>query len=294
VNPEQLASLIDEVSADLENRTPDSMRLLKRILKGTATPDQVIGHFRTPARPPKNAVQPPIFERAEKIQIMDQGDAITLHRFRSPLSIERFVLFVHGWGGRAWNFEGFVSKFLEKRYGVIAVDLPAHGESEGSFCDGLRSAKLIQNICSEIGPFEGAVAHSFGSAAVNLAIFDGSPLGRLVHIAPFVNIPHRAIEFAMCLGLEGDALAEFWKLCDQNWGVQRMINSSGHVLAPYMSNSMLTIWDEGDSEIPERHVKSLVSSWPEAQLHTTQGLGHVKILTDEKVQMITSVFITGN
>jgi len=57
-------------------------------------------------------------------------------------------------------------------------------------------------------------------------------------------------------------------------------------LAPEMSTSLLVIHDAQDRFVPHQEGVDLAAAWPEAQLMTTTGLGHHRIL--RKPAAITS------
>ena len=44
----------------------------------------------------------------------------------------RKVLIIHGWEGRATNFESIIKELINKRFDVTSFDAPSHGSSAKS------------------------------------------------------------------------------------------------------------------------------------------------------------------
>jgi len=64
-------------------------------------------------------------------------------------------------------------------------------------------------------------------------------------------------------------------------------------LAPRLSASALVIHDREDRMVPWRKGASFARAWPGARFFSTEGLGHRRILADERVTALAADFIAG-
>jgi pimeloyl-ACP methyl ester carboxylesterase len=56
-------------------------------------------------------------------------------------------------------------------------------------------------------------------------------------------------------------------------------------------DALLVLHDRDDREVPFTHGEQLAASWPNAQLHAAQGLGHRRILRDEAIVADVTAYI---
>ena len=61
------------------------------------------------------------------------------------------------------------------------------------------------------------------------------------------------------------------------------VRLTGLALAPRMTAPLTVFHDRQDREVPWQDSHSLVGRWRGAKLHLTEGLGHRRILRDQKV-----------
>jgi pimeloyl-ACP methyl ester carboxylesterase len=99
------------------------------------------------------------------------------------------VYLVHGWGGCRAHLGVFVKPLVEAGYGVFALDLPSHNESDlGELAPGrttfVECAEAVRAFVAAHGPARAIVAHSLGAKAVALAVARGMPVEGLVFLAP--------------------------------------------------------------------------------------------------------------
>ncbi len=99
------------------------------------------------------------------------------------------VYLVHGWGGQRAHLAVFVKPLIEAGYRVIAFDLPSHNQSDpGALAPGRTTAiecrDAIAAMIETHGRAHAVVAHSLGANATAMAAAQGTPVGRLVFLAP--------------------------------------------------------------------------------------------------------------
>ena len=75
---------------------------------------------------------------------------------------------------------------------------------------------------------------------------------------------------------------------------QRLEDLHALKLAGSMRQPLLVVHDERDRAVPFECGASLAAAWPGAELYATQGLGHSRILRDERVISAVTGFISGS
>ena len=102
------------------------------------------------------------------------------------------VLLVHGWSGRGIQLSGYIDPLARAGCAAIAIDGPAHGDSEGRSTSYFEFTDVIRSLIDPARGFriEGIVAHSFGAPAAvrsaNVELKHQEPLrgiGRKRHAA---------------------------------------------------------------------------------------------------------------
>ena len=222
----------------------------------------------------------PAWER----QIADSGERVTL----GPGLAARawgsgpVVLLLHGWEGRGTQLGRFVAPFAAAGFRVIAVDGPAHGESDGTRTDMIEHTEAVRRIGRELGPLAGIVAHSFGGAATTLAIERGLDVRSVVLISSPTSVQDVIGRFAVLVGLRDQSLAAFRAALEQQTGVPlRDIEIYERVSA--LQVPALIVHDRDDREVPFHDAERLTARWPGAHFYPTEGLGHRRILKDDDV-----------
>ncbi len=194
----------------------------------------------------------------------------------------RSVLLTHGWEGRGGQLGALAAPLVEAGYKVVAFDAPGHGESFGyqsnlvGFADTILALAAVQTHLSAV------VAHSFGAAATTLALSRGLVTDRAIFLAPPARFDHYLELFSAAFGLSPQTLDAMIKRFEGELSL-KWSDLNPLTQAPSMQLPLLTIHDQNDSEIPWEHSKILCEMWPEAQLITTSGLGHRRILRDPEV-----------
>ena len=192
------------------------------------------------------------------------------------------VLLVHGWEGRGSQLGSLVEPLIAAGMSVVAFDAPGHGSSPEHrlYLTDLADCIADVSAATTTGPLHGIVAHSFGAAAVLLAHARNAVRApRNVMIAPNVLIEDAVGRFARVVGLDDvDRLALEDRLAART-GVDIAALALDH-LAARRDDALLVVHDRDDREVPLAHGEALVHTWPDAELRTTRGLGHRRILRD--------------
>ena len=206
------------------------------------------------------------------------------------------VLLAHGWGGHAAQMRAFVFPLLTAGYRVIAYDQPAHGISGGrltglpDFADVM--AEVAWHYGAHHGPIRAVIAHSLGGAAAALALARGLPLERAVLVSPPADLIGYSRRFASWHWIPERARRSMQAAIEERYGV-RWEELELARLAPRLSALALVIHDRDDRMVSWTQGASFARLWPGARLLSTDGLGHRRILQDEKVTQAAADFISG-
>lgn len=197
------------------------------------------------------------------------------------------VYLVPGWGGRRGQLGAFAAPLVAAGYRVIAHDAPSHGESgPGVLGPGrstaLEMAEAVQAVTHRFGPPAAMIAHSLGGVAVVLAMAEGLPVPRVVFVSPAVSPMESVSHFAAALGLT---------TATRDGMVRRLESIVGRSIQDFdmlidLSGSRppaLVVHDRDDRGTPYDETVRLVHGWPESELLTTEGLGHIRVLADPVV-----------
>ena len=234
--------------------------------------------FLTPPRPAVSPRAADVLAHGEPVRIPWRGSALRAWSWGTGPA----VLLVHGWGGYGGQLSSFVPALRMSGYRAVAFDGPAHGKSPGRRTSLVEFAEAIRQIAAAVGPLAGVVAHSFGGASTAIAMSRGLQAARAVLISPPADPVMVTRRFAAAVGLP-----EPGRRAMQAW-IERRVGVSFErldvpTLAAGFSVPLRLVHDREDREIPWEEGSAIAAAWPGAELVTTRGLGHYRILHDSEV-----------
>jgi pimeloyl-ACP methyl ester carboxylesterase len=197
---------------------------------------------------------------------------------------KKYVLVVHGWAGRSTQFRRFVKPLLAAGYGVVGFDGPAHGKSTGSKTTLIEFNDAFIKIYEKFGTPEAVIAHSFGGGAVLYAAMKGLPINRLINIASPTIGDDIIDTYLQALNGSQKTKAYF-----KDYILRTFQKPFDEFTASYFIKHLphhfpiLLVHDQDDKEVPVKQAYALKELDPSIQLFITEGLGHTRILRDNKV-----------
>jgi len=200
------------------------------------------------------------------------------------------VLLLHGWSGAAAQWSRFIDPLVRAGFNAVALDLPAHGFSDGTRTDLQEWVHAILDTAKRVQPIHAVVAHSFGATAGILALGQGLRAERAVLIAPAArDVAGYVHAFAQKIGLprarERGVVARIErKLGDLDRFDARQV-------VPTLNAPALVLHDVDDTEVPFLEGASLARAWPGARIQSLHGLGHYRPLADPEVVRKAVAFI---
>jgi pimeloyl-ACP methyl ester carboxylesterase len=191
------------------------------------------------------------------------------------------VYMLHGWGGRGMQWVSFVEPLVQAGFTAVVLDAPGHGDSPAPRTSMLHFAAALTAVVDSLGPAKSVIGHSFGGAASVLAMKRG--LGS---------------ESAVLIGTPADP-AQFFEVFLGRIGIPEQIRPAirSHIEHEYGFNwadlavalpsnetdgaarlPALIVHDAGDAEVDYANADRIATEWPGAEVVTTHGLGHQRIL----------------
>lgn len=225
--------------------------------------------------------------RADQFVLDWDGLALKGFRWGGP----PYAVALHGWGGRALQLGGLVEPLAEHGVGLLAVDHPAHGQSEGEICTALMVAGALERLVQRFSDVDFAVAHSFGSIGACIAMSRGFQPNKVAFIAPTSDVPSRFREFAEAVGYSPEEIEGFMDASDEFFGRGKLEAVSPWRLASGFDCPALLVHDRGDQDVAPSHSERIATHWRGSLLELTDGLGHYRIIRDRSVLRRVAAFL---
>lgn len=258
---------------------------------------------RTPSKRPKAPKAKAAFadgERrlalAQKLMVGRGGQKAGVQRIAATNGQAPRVLVVHGWGSRAEYLADLAIGLHDAGAEVFILDLPGHGRSSGRRLDMRMAAKAMAEVQARFGPFDAAVGHSFGGAAL-MAAAGGSFPG----IAPFaaerfavIGSPSRIDEvfatFVRIAKLTPATASALVRLTERRVGCPATA-LDGVPIARRLGKPLLVVHAEDDKEVNADHARRYLSAGPHVRHHWANGQGHRRIVSAPEVIAAVSEFL---
>jgi pimeloyl-ACP methyl ester carboxylesterase len=244
--------------------------------------------FLTPPRHRRPAAETALLASARARPMYVGGRRIEIWRWGSGPT----VLLVHGWGGRGAQLGALVPPLVERGFSVVAFDAPGHGAADGGLVTIPEMTAALREVAAWRGRLAGLVAHSVGATVATRALYEGLEAGAAVFLAPASELVGPAASFAQRLGFSrrvGELMRErIERRIGKPWSAFDVA-----ALAPALTLPLLVIHDREDGEVPWQHGRIIAHDWAgPAELVTTGGLGHRRILHDPEVVAAAVAFLS--
>jgi pimeloyl-ACP methyl ester carboxylesterase len=202
------------------------------------------------------------------------------------------VLLCHGWGGSSVQMGSFVAPLLARGFRVVWFDQPGHGESGRGQVALPDLVAAIAALAETHGPFEMAVGHSLGAAAIGLALRRGLSLRRVAFVSPPASMIEHTHNFARLLGITPRIREAMRARVERRYGIHFAdIDRLDELRA--LNLPALFVHDAGDTVVPFEHSQRLSMYLANARTIRTEGLGHFRILRDAGVVAAIADFAAG-
>ncbi len=254
--------------------------------------------FLTPDRHKTPEAEGPWIATADQFKI----EGIHLYRWRkvdSQTSSGK-VLLVHGWSGRGTQMYSFIQPLLDNNYEVIAMDGPAHGNSLGEQTNAGEFSRALLKVGNELGEFKAIIGHSFGAGCIALAATQGLISEKLILIscpADYGRVVEMFLNFVKLSTRSRNhfiqKLVDLAKVDPKDFNIGKLGSQLINQENSSPSKKTLIIHDKHDKEVGFHNAEEISSHWKTAELFSTEGLGHRRILKAPQVVEKATAFVLG-
>jgi pimeloyl-ACP methyl ester carboxylesterase len=236
--------------------------------------------FFTPSAYKTTPVEKQYLEKGESFQLSVHDKTVQCWKWGAGPSI----LLAHGWNGRGIQLHHFIEPLVQRGYSVIGYDAPGHGVSQGKTSSYFEFTDTIRTLLTSSNghKIQGVIAHSLGaSATVNSIAKENQPL-EAVLIAPALRFAEVLTCFFDHVGVPTHLYNRLIQEYENQFGYDMRRDNPANLFKE-INSEILLVHDIHDPTIPYSDSKELSNEFQNISLHTTEGLGHKRILTDESV-----------
>jgi pimeloyl-ACP methyl ester carboxylesterase len=252
--------------------------------------------FRVPPAPPVDRRDRGLPPGAPVEVVVEGGRLNVLSWGQGPV-----VLLVHGWSGWWQQLSVYVEPLVAAGFRVVAWDAPSHGESApgryGRHYSSIADlVDAVDAVAAQIGEVHGIVAHSAGAMAAGVAIASGRVAPRrVVLVSPSVTGDDHIAYLAGRLdwGPRTERLVQVYT--DRRHGIRMADYDVPQLIAESSAElpAAIMIYDEGDREVPTDSAARLAEHWPCAEVVTTSGYDHFRVLWAPETVVRAVDFLSG-
>ena len=236
--------------------------------------------FFTPSAYKTTPLEKKYLEKGESFQLSVHDQTVQCWKWgRGPS-----ILLAHGWNGRGIQLHHFIEPLMQRGYSAIGYDAPGHGVSQGKTSSYFEFTDTIRTLLTPSNghTIQGVIAHSLGgSATVNSIAKENQPL-QAVLIAPALRLAEVLKCFFDHVGVPTHLYHTLIQEYEDQFGYDMRRDNPAHLFKE-INTEILIVHDKHDPTIPYTDSRELSNEFQNISLHTTEGLGHKRILTDESV-----------
>jgi pimeloyl-ACP methyl ester carboxylesterase len=217
----------------------------------------------------------------QRLNLHSGGRKVATYVWGDPAT-QPYALLVHGWSSFGLRFQSWVGRLRALGYAVVTFDQPGHGHSGGDKCTLPEFSDTLRSVGRHFGNAALVIAHSFGGAAVSMALDESWHASRLVLIAPPADMIAATDRFFRFMHLGARLREPFYGWHEQRTGVHpRDLQAYRHLAT--LGQPALIVHDLDDREVPWEEGECYARHWPGARMLSTSGLGHNRIVDDPGV-----------
>lgn len=234
--------------------------------------------------------------RQRQVLRLESGEVLRIDTPEGEVALQRAgtgpsILLLHGWEGQAADLAAFVPPLLAAGFSVVAMHLPAHGDSPGTQTSIPQSARALYWVGQALGPLHAVLAHSMGTGILSEALHAGLVAQRVVLLSSPARYERYARRFAAAGGLDSEATDTMLKILGARIGADvRDVSLPGR--APHRHQPALFIHSADDRIVAIEDSLASAAAWPGARHLRVDGLGHLRLLTDPGVIAAAVEFVS--
>lgn len=184
------------------------------------------------------------------------------------------VLLCHGWESNAFRWKNLIQRLQKDNYNIIALDAPAHGQSESKQFNAVLYSEFINVVSQQYNP-DIIIGHSVGGMA---AVFYQSKyqqrnLEKLILLGAPSEFEIILKNYINMLGYNSKIVASLERLIEATFGEKPNAFSTAKFASKISVNGLI-IHDKNDNIIPFTEAELINKHFKNSQLIETTGHGH--------------------
>jgi len=201
-------------------------------------------------------------------------DELDIQTYYIDKKASKTVLLVHGWESNMARWKRLIKHLKDENINIVGLDGPAHGASGSDKFNGLLYAKMINTVVEEYQP-QIIIGHSIGafSCAAFMHIYGQKSIKDFIILASPNSMTDITNKYFEIIGLSQKVANRYYD-CFTKWFAHPI---PYYATSNFLANSAvkgILIHDEGDEINPYFNATQIMQQWKNADLITTQGLGH--------------------
>jgi pimeloyl-ACP methyl ester carboxylesterase len=201
------------------------------------------------------------------------------------------VMLAHGWESSSARWAPLIEELRSRDFRVVAVDAPAHGESEGRRFNVRLYAEALEIAARKFQP-QSLVGHSAGgmAAVYLLTHLDAPGIRRLSLLAAPSELTDLLENYRRTLGLSNLVIEGLYERFEKRY-LRPVAYFSIKEFVRQLEIPGLIIHDRQDQITAFSDAEAIHQNWASSRLITTEGLGH-SLNSPEVVQAVAD-FLEG-
>ncbi|WP_228547231.1 alpha/beta hydrolase [Nonlabens antarcticus] len=195
------------------------------------------------------------------------------------------IFLAHGWESNAWRWKFLIEPLLQRNYNIIAIDAPAHGNSDGTEFTAIKYSRIIRKVVELYQP-EIIVAHSVGAMATSFQESETPHdfLEKLVLLGSPNTLQVIMKNYQNLVGFTNRVYGSLDDLLDQTYGF-KINDFSTEDFVSKISCPVLLIHSKEDAIVSFDSVNQIALKSPNATVYESKTGGH-SLHTPEVVDQI--------
>ncbi len=189
---------------------------------------------------------------------------------------------IHGWSGRASQFHKIAEHLHAHGYHIFSIEAPEHGELLGASTHMLNFVDAVEETALRFGQIDLAIGHSLGGMALFNVLGRNQWFEKMVIIGSPANIPNVVGDFCEKIELDDKVAKGIIRYIENRFNLKAEEASSDYLCQLYRPEGLI-IHDVYDQDVPVENARIMHQKWRGSRYLETEGLGHRKVLRDQKV-----------
>lgn len=227
--------------------------------------------FATPRKGDINKKQASFLNSAKKVQLSYQDYSIMTYQW---VGENKTILLSHGWESNTSRWKNLIELLREQNYNVIALDAPAHGDSESKSFNAILYSEFINIVCQRFNP-EIIIGHSVGGMAsvVFQHKYQSTSLKKLVLLGAPSEFKTILKNYTDMLSYNSKVIKSLDKLIEDSFGAPPSAFSTANYCKSIDIEGLI-IHDKKDRIIPFSDAELIHNNFKNSKLIATTGFGH--------------------